>query len=141
MVSQNMKRKIHLSDNHTRSLSSSLRLVENSLLELEVMLLKQSVTCCREMHNDVDEKTITANIAAIQEAKDYICELTEKYGTLKEKLSLQKVINAKRTIIWGILIDSHSRKMKGYGNFPKEYAEEFDEDIDKLIEITNRINC
>jgi hypothetical protein len=135
-----MDKKIHLPENHTRSLSSSLRLIENSLLELEVMLLKQSVTCCRVVHNDVDEKTIAINIAAIQEAKSYICELSEKYGTSKEKLSLQRVINAKRTIIWGILIDSLSRKMKGYGTFPKEYAQEYDADINKLIEITNKIN-
>ena len=136
-----MDKKIHLPENHTRSLSSSLRLIEKSLLELEVMLLKQSVTCCTVLHNDVDEETIALNIAAIQEAKNYICILAEKYGTLKEKLSLQRVINAKRTIIWGILIDSLSRKMKGYGTFPEEYTEEYDADINKLIEITNRINC
>jgi len=136
-----MKKKIHLPENHTRSLSSSLRLVENSLAELEVMLLNQSVNCCSVVHNDVDEETIASDIAVIQEAKSYICELSEKYGTLKEKLSLQRVINAKRTIIWGILTDSLSRKMKGYGTFPKEHAEEFDADINKLIEITNKINC
>jgi hypothetical protein len=135
-----MNKKVHLPENHVRSLSSSLRMIENSLLELEVMLLKQSVTCCSEMQNDVDEKTITVNIAAIQEAKSYICELTEKYGTLKEKLSLQRVINAKRSVIWGILIDSRARRMKAYSTFPKEYAEEFDADINKLIEITNKIN-
>lgn len=136
-----MKNRIQLPDNHTRSLSSSLRLVENSLLELEVMLLKQSVTCCTLVHNDVDEETIESDIAVIQEAKDYVCELSEKYGTLKEKLSLQRVINAKRTIIWGVLTDSLSRKMKGYGTFPKEHAAEFDADINRLMEITNRINC
>lgn len=135
-----MKKKIHLPENHTRSLSSSLRLVENSLVELEIMLFKESVTCCSMVHHDVDEEMIASDIAVIQEAKDYICELSEKYGTLKEKLSLQRVINAKRTIIWGILTDSLSRKMKGYGTFPKEHAEEFDADINKLIEITNKLN-
>jgi hypothetical protein len=135
-----MDKKIHLPENHTRSLSSSLRLIEKSLLELEVLLLKPSVTCCSVLQNDVDGETIALNIAAIQEAKRCICELAEKYGTSKEKLSLQRVINAKRTIIWGILIDSLSRKMKGYGTFPKEYAEDYDADINKLIEITNKIN-
>lgn len=135
-----MDKKIRLPENHTRTLSSSLRLVEKSLLELEVMLLKQSVTCCSVLNNDVDEKTIAINIDAIQEAKRHICELAEKYGTSKERLSLQRVINAKRTIIWGILIDTLSRKIKGYGTFPKEYTEEYDADINRLIEITNKIN-
>ena len=136
-----MNKEIHLSENHTRTLSSSLKLVEKSLLDLEDMLLKQSDTCCNVLHKDVDDKTIADNISAIQEAKRYICELAEKYGTSKENLSLQRVINAKRTKIWEILIDTLSRKVKGYGTFPKKYAEEYDADINKLIEITNRINC
>jgi hypothetical protein len=136
-----MSKKITLSENHTRSLSSSLIVVEKSLLELEGMLLKQNDSCCNVLINDVDGKTIETNISAIQEAKSCICELAEKYGTSKEKLSLQKVINAKRTKIWEILTDTLSKKIKGYGTFPKKYADEYDADINKLIEITNMINC
>ena len=116
-------------------------MVEDSLAELEVMLLNQSSSCCSVVHKDVDEETIESYIAIIQEAKDYICELSEKYGTLKENLSLQRVINAKRTIIWGLLKDSLSRRMEGYGTFPKEHAGEYDADINRLIEITNKLNC
>lgn len=135
-----MRRKIHLSENHTRSLTSSLIVVEKSLLELESMLLTQNNSCCNVLMKDVDDKTIETIIYAIQEAKSFICELTDKYGTSKEKSSLQRVINAKRARIWVILSDTLSGKMKGYGTFPKKYAEEFDTDIKKLIEITNRIN-
>ena len=88
---------------------------------------------------DVDDKTIVTNISAIQEAKKYICELAEKYGTSKDKSSLQRVINAKRAKIWEILTDTLSRKIKGYGTFPKKFAEEYDSDINKLIQITNSI--
>jgi len=136
-----MRRKIHLSENHTRSLSSSLIVVEKSLLELEDMLLKRSNSCCNVLINDIDDETMATNISAIQEAKSYICELTEKYGTSKENLSLQRVINAKRTKIWEILTDTLSRKIKGYGIFPRKYVDEYDSDIKKLIDITNRINC
>jgi len=136
-----MRRKIHLSENHTRSLSSSLIVVEKSLLELEDMLLKQSNSCCNVLINDIDDEIIATNISSIHEAKKYICELAEKYGTSKENLSLQRVINAKRTKIWEILTDTLSRKIKGYGTFPKKYVDEYDSDINKLIDITNRINC
>jgi len=134
-----MSKKIHLSANHTRSLSSSLIVVEKSLLELEAMLTNHNNSCCNMLMKDVDDKTIVTNISAIQEAKKYICELAEKYGTSKDKSSLQRVINAKRAKIWEILTDTLSRKMKGYGTFPKKYAEEYDSDINKLIEITNSI--
>lgn len=134
-----MSKKMNLSENHTRSLSSSLIVVEKSLLELEDMLLKQNDSCCNVLVKDIDEELIASNLSAIQEAKNYICELAEKYGTSNDKSSLQRVINAKRAKIWEILTDTLSGKIKGYGTFPKKYAEEFDNDITKLIEITNRI--
>ncbi|MBN2699020.1 MAG: hypothetical protein JXR52_09345 [Bacteroidales bacterium] len=134
-----MNKKIHLSENHTRSLSSSLKVVEKSLLELEAMLINQNNSCCNVLVKDVDDKTIENNISAIQEARNYICELAEKYGTSQDKSSLQSVINAKRAKIWEILTDSLTRRIKGYGTFPKKYAEEYDSDINKLIDITNRI--
>lgn len=134
-----MSKKIHLSENHTRSLSSSLIVVEKSLLELETMLIKQNNSCCDVLMKDVDDKTIETNISVIQDAKSYICELAEKYGTSKTKSSLQRVINAKRARIWEILSEALSRNMRGYGTFPKKHAEEFDTDITKLIEITNRL--
>lgn len=136
-----MSKKIHLSENHTRSLSSSLIVVERSLLELEDMLLKQHNSCCNSLMKDVNDEIIATNIPVIQEARSYICELAEKYGTPQEKISLQSVINAKRTRIWEILTDTLSGKIKGYGIFPKKYTGEYDADINKLIEITNKINC
>jgi len=135
-----MDRKIHLPENHTRSLSSSLIVVEKSLLELEDILQKETISCCNILTKDVDEKIICENLTAIQEAKRYICELSEKYGTLKEELSVQRVINAKRARIWEILSDTLSKKIKGYGTFPKKYADEYDSDINKLMELTGRIN-
>jgi len=134
-----MSKKIHLSENHTRSLSSSLIVVEKSLLELESMLIMQNNSCCNVLIKDVDDKTIETNISAIQDAKEYICDLAEKYGTSQDKSSLQRVINAKRAKIYVILADTLSRKMKRYGTFPKKHAEEYDSDINTLIEITNRL--
>ena len=55
-------------------------------------------------------------------------------------MSLKRIVNAKCAKIWEILTDTFSRKIKGYGTFPEKYAEEFDTDINKLIEITNKIH-
>jgi len=134
-----MNKKIDLSENHTRSLSSSLIVVEKSLSELEEMLLNHADGCCNVLVKDIDDETLANNITAIHEAKKCICELAQKYGTSVEKMNLQRVINAKRTKMWEILTDTLSRKIKGYGTFPKKYAEEYDWDINRLLEITNRI--
>jgi hypothetical protein len=135
-----MNKKIHLPENNTRVLSSSLLLVEKSLKEMEELFFEENDSCCSEVLKDVDNDTILYNISVIKEAKTEICKLADKYGTSKEKQSLQRIIDAKRTRIWEMLTNTLSRKTKGYGTFPKKYVEEYDSDIRKLIEITNRIN-
>ena len=97
-------------------------------------------SCCNVMLGDVDEGTIAADLSAIRDAKAHICELAGKYGTSQETLSLRRVINAKRTKMWEVLNDSRSGKVRGYGAFPRKYADEYDEDIRKLLEIINKIN-
>ena len=135
-----MKYNINLPDNHIRGLSSSLMVVEKSLSEMQDLFLKQNDACCYEVVKDVNNDVIEKNISVILEAKTLICELASKYGTSREEQSLQRIIDAKRAKIWEILTDSLSRKIKGYGTFPKKYADEYDSDIGKLIEITNKIN-
>lgn len=134
-----MNKKINLSENHTRSLSSSLIVVDKSLSELEDLLLSENHTCCNMILRDIEERAIRENIRVIHEAKEHICRLKEKYGTSVEKLSLQRIINAKRTKIWVVLTESLSKRLKGYGEFPKQHVKEYNSDINKLIEITNRI--
>lgn len=135
-----MNKKIHLTTNHTRALSSSMTVVEKSLIELEQLMLHHNDTCCNEVLKDVGDDTIENNIKVIREARKYICVLTQKYGTSKLKLSLQRIIDARKTKIWEVLTDTTSKKMNGYGTFPKKYADEFDSDIKELIEITRKIN-
>jgi hypothetical protein len=134
-----MNNKIHLPENNKRVLSSSLLLVERSLIEMEELFLEKDDACCSEVLKDVDNDTILHNISIIKEARTEICQLAEKYTTSKERLSLQRIIDAKKTKMWEMLTNTLSRKIKGYGTFPKKYADEYDSDIGKLIEITNRI--
>ena len=134
-----MTKKINLSENHTRSLSSSLIVVDQSLTELEDMLLNENNTCCNILLKDIDEETIRDNITVIHEAKSHICRLKEKYSTSAERHSLQRIINAKRTKIWEILTESLSKGLKGYGKFPQQNVKEYDADIIELLEIISRI--
>jgi hypothetical protein len=134
-----MNKKINLPENNNRVLSSSLMLVEKSLIEMEKLFCEKDNTCCFEVLNDVTNDTILYNISIIHEARTEICNLADKYNTSKEKLSLQRIIDAKKAKIWEMLNNTLSRKIKGYGAFPKKYADEYDSDVGKLIEITNRI--
>ncbi len=134
-----MKKRVQLPDTITRTLSSSLIIVEKSLSEMENIIINQHDTCCNLLSRDIDAEKLKNNLSVIREAKTCICELADKYGISREKQSLKKIINAKKARMWEVLIDTFSGKIKGYGSLSANLAEEYDSDINRLVEITGKI--
>jgi hypothetical protein len=131
--------RILLQENHRRSLSSTLMIVEQLLIEIEDLTNLQNRTCCFEIRNDIAKETSDKNLKAIEEARKLICKLAEKYNTDKTIQSLQRIVDAKKAKIWEILCDSKAIKQKGFGEFPTKLVKEFDLDIDELLTITDKL--
>ena len=130
---------IILTDNHKRSLSSTLIVVEQMLVDIKDLMTDSSQTCCYELNKDVNNSIIEQNLKITEEALAQICLLKEKYNTDKTVQSLQRIIDAKKTKIWETLHNSKSKRMKGFGEFPQKAVKEYDNDIDKLMAITEKI--
>jgi hypothetical protein len=135
----NSEKHFSLRENHRRSLTSTLIIVEQLLIEIEDLMTSRYKTCCFEIKNDVDTEIKNQNLIVIEDARKQICILAEKYGTEMHIQSLQRIIDVKKTKIWEILCDSKARKLKGFGEFPKKLVKEYDNDIDKLILTANKI--
>lgn len=133
------RQNILLSENHKRSLSSTLMVVEQSLIELKDLMENLKQSCCYEIKKDLDDNTIEHNQKVIEEALQVVCLLKEKYDTDKTVQSLQRIIDAKKTKIWETLHNSKSRRMKGFGEFPQKIVKEYDSDLDCLMTITENI--
>jgi hypothetical protein len=131
--------RILLSVNHKRSLSSTLMIVEQLLLDLSDVMVNSNHSCCYELKKDIDTAIIEHNQKLIREALSLICLLKEKYNTDNAVQSLQRIVDAKKTKIWETLHNSKSRRMKGFGEFPQKLIKEYDGDIDKLMAITEEI--
>lgn len=131
--------KTALTENHRRSLTSGLMIVEQMLVEIEDYLRAMKKYCCFEVDDDIDTDDRNYNLETINTARDQICKLAEKYNTTKHHQSLSRVINAKKTKIWEVLCDIKSKKQKGFGEFPKEMVKEYDKDIEQLMSLTDRI--
>ena len=131
--------RIILPDNHKRSLSSTLMVVEQLLFELRDVMDNSNQTCCYELNKDIDYKTLEYNNKIISEALVLICSLKEKYRTDKATQSLKRIIDAKKTKIWETLHNSKSRRMKGFGEFPQKIVKEYDNDLDHLMSITENL--
>jgi len=131
--------KIKLPENHRKSLTSALIMVEQMLSELENSIVQQQEGCCFAIVNDIGAETSQHNLEVIKEARRQLCVLASKYGAGKYNQSLRKIINAKKTRIWEILCDIKSKKQKSFGEFPKELVREYDSDIEELLAVTEKI--
>jgi hypothetical protein len=134
------KEKISLTDNHKRSLSSTLLVVEQLLSEIKEQMLRTEHKCCYRLIRDVDNSIIENNLKEIETALSKVCSLKEKYNTDTTTQSLQRLIDTKKTKIWETLHNSKTKRIKGYGEFPKEAVKEYDNDLDALMEMTERIS-
>lgn len=128
-----------LSKNHRRSLSNTLMIVEKLLLEISKIMETNLSACCRSVNVDVDKNVIKENQKLIQEALEMICALAEKYKITIHEESLRSIIDVKKSRIWEILCDSYADKLKGFGTFPEDLRNEYDQDIDRLLTLTNQL--
>ncbi|MCE1201404.1 MAG: hypothetical protein LWX09_04805 [Bacteroidia bacterium] len=131
--------KIILPDNHRRSLSSSLYIVEKLLDEIEQALTHPDDGFMYKMEVDVPEHAYRSTIENIALAKQMIEHLHKKYELSAQHSMMSRFIDSRKSKIWEILSGTNARGMKGYGPFPKEYAQEFDNDIKRLQEMVNKV--
>lgn len=132
-------KKITLSENHNRSISASLYIVERLVSELEHDLNNPSDMILSQVIYDLEDREKEHFLVIIREIKDHIKMLSEKYNLRAKELLFSQLLQAKKSGIWVILCDTTSQRLKGYGTFPEDYAEEFDNDIARLQELVQKI--
>ncbi len=131
--------KIVLSKNHLRAIGASLLIVEELLQEMEYVLNHFNDGVLSKMNDDISDETKDSSLKTITEARALVEELSLKYELPVRKLNMSRFIESRNTKIWEILSGTSSKKLRGYGKFPQEHSTEFDNDIQKLLDITNQI--
>lgn len=124
--------KINLKPNHRRSVSTSIRMVENMVDEIEQQVFRPGQLMLTHIENheaEIDKEHLTA---VISEIRRYIGYLFKKYDLKTSELQLDRIVNSAKSSMWTILCDTTSQHLRGYGEFPQEHANEFDQDIDQL---------
>lgn len=121
-----------LSDNHRRSVSSSMHIIEKMLLEIERVINIPDTGVLSKVVNDMADMDKNYYNKSIEKIKTEIDYITNKYNLRKEEIMMSRLINSRKAKMWETINDTFSRKLKGYKEFPKETAEEFDTDINRL---------
>jgi len=131
--------KITLTHNHRRSITSSLRVVENLIDEIEKELLYPADGNLVKITVDISEAEKERSLKTIIKTKQFIKQLAVKYGLSVQSSPISRFISAHKSSMWVILCDTTSSRLRGYGDFPPELSGEFDNDIDKLQELIHQI--
>ncbi len=124
--------KIKLNANHQRSVSSSIRLVENLINEIEWEIDEARQNVLTKINHEVGNIDVEHVRTVIVKVRSYIRYLSVKYDLQPSELFLDRIVNSRKSSMWVVLCDATSSKLKGYGEFPKEYAREFDSDMEHL---------
>jgi len=131
---------IPLSENHRRSISAAILMIEKLILEIETLLVHPAIGSMYNVIEDIETKgEFDQSIKLIEEIKAYVSILKEKYQLTPDTTRLRWFIEVRKTKIWEILGNIRSGKMKRYGAFPAEYIAEFDQDMRKLQALTERL--
>lgn len=131
--------RIPLSSNHKRSVSSSIYLVEQLTDEIETALLNTDGKVMRKLTKNISEERKKAILAALKNIRLSLEKIAEKYQLTKNEVLQSHYVSARKAKMWEVLNDTTTKRLKGFGDFPEKYAEEFDDDIRNLIELVEKI--
>lgn len=136
-----MKSTVKLPDNHRRSLSVAAQFVERTLDEMEELLRSRgrSRLTSKVQAAFSDEERIRL-LAALAQMRQANAEMVRALGLEASPYREDRVITAKRTYLWTILVDSKSKGLRGFGQLAPELAEVVDHHVNRLLELLEEIS-
>ncbi len=134
-----MNDKKSLPENQLRSVSSSIYLIEKLLLDIQHVFLENGSSRMLETKEDITPEKREAMLQTIKQIKEELNTFADKYQLTKQTLSQGQIINSRKSKMWEILNNTTSKSLKGFGTFPPELTDEFDEDIRNLLQQVEKI--
>ena len=131
--------KQNLTDKHLRSVSSSIYVIEKMVTDIENAIKYPETGILSKTVNDIGNLDIDHYNKAIAKIKTEIKQISVKYSLRTEEIMLSRLINSRKAKIWETITDTTSIKMKGFSEFPRELASEFDDDIARLKEVLDEL--
>ena len=123
-----------LNSNHKRVLSSTAKIVDEELQEIEQMLFDKQddskMNIVEKSFSPGESKDLSKQIKLLQKMN---LAMFDNFGLTSKTLSEKQIIYAKVSYLWTILSDSRSKKLRSYGQLDAEAGREIDGYIDKML--------
>ena len=131
--------KIDLPENHKRSISSSLYLVEQLADEIRDALNGEGKKVMSSLKRDESEKDKSEILDTLTLISEKLKILDEKYILNKQNLVQSRVITSRKTKMWEVLSNTKPKHLKGFGEFPEELRSEFEADLEDLLNLVEKL--
>ena len=129
-------KEIRITESQKNSLTTSLRIIERTLDEIdEYSLNKNKTGALYENIHDLSEQErllLNQKIAAI---KRYIAYFKNKLDLPKEKVSLKRFISSRLAGLWEITCELESKRLRGYGEIDPSLKRFSDPVVNKIIKL------
>ena len=134
--------KTEFNSNHKRVLSSTVKIVDEELRSIKQLLGKNNSDSKINYVEKSFDKTDSKKMILIL---DYLLkmnsEMYDDLGLKSQQLTERQIVYSKISYLWTILSDSHSKRLRAFGNIGDDSAKKIDEYLDKmLIEIEKILN-
>lgn len=125
-----------------RSLSITLRIVEESLTEIELILNRcDDVNILYKRKCDIPEEVKEEVLRKLFFAKDRIRIIAERFFLEKESIEASREAFGKLPYCWKILEDAKSKKLGRYGGVATGLEKALDPDLNIIIAVILEMEC
>lgn len=133
-------KKIQLLQNHRRSLSVTAHAVEKGLREIEVTLrTRQAENLTTKVLTTYSQEERRHLLEAVDTMRKANQEMIDHLVLEPSEFTEEQIVNAQAAHLWTILVDSKSKKLKNFGEVPKDHAEEIDRHIENLLDTLKQV--
>lgn len=128
-----------LNENHRRSISSTLYLIEKDIDTIERCLRHPTERRMYKIVNDFDGGQKEAILEAIKLIREYINELADALHLGAYQESLAGIIRGSLSLRWEDACGLEAKRLKGGGLIPEDSAKILDLQVQKLISLLNNL--
>lgn len=127
--------KIKIGENHRRTISTVLSLLDQMLCEFDrIASGAESTSVMYREKNSLSPAQRTRLRAATTEIRNNILRIKETLSLEPETVDLAKRIWSQSSSFWEVLVETRSGHLRGYGEVPPSLTAFLDPRIDELIE-------
>jgi hypothetical protein len=128
------KRHMPLSENHERAVATTLTILDERLCEFEEIAGGRQLRSI--LHQEVNDFSRAQRAEMMREivlARQAVRELSHALRLRPRVESLSRRVRGASSSLWESLLDTQSKRLRGYGEVPSALADYLDPRIDQLV--------